>query len=213
MKSLLREHCLSPLGTELVDGIAMSTDAGQINEWLQQVSEFRRIQESNEEFPASNFFDVRQSVARIRLEGTHMEENELHDLRRSLETIHNIIRFLNPANGDVPYPALQRLTENVRIFPHLVNGINRILDKFGKIKDSASTELGNIRRELAHTEGSISRTLNGILHAAQSEGLVDKDVAPAIRDGRLVIPVVPALKRRIRGIVPSYVQIGYNAYN
>ena len=201
VRNLLREHCLSTLGKEMVDGIAMSVDVSQINEWLEQTKEFRQLQEGTEEFPLDNFYDIRESVARIRLEGTHMEENELHDLRRSLETIHNIIRFLNPANGDVPYPALQRLTEDVRIFPHLVNGINRILDKFGKIKDSASSELGNIRRELAHTEGSISRTLNSILHAAQSEGLVDKDVTPAIRDGRLVIPVAPALKRRIRGIV------------
>ena len=201
VRTLLREHCLSTLGKEMVDGITMSDDVSQINEWLEQTKEFRQLQEGTEEFPLDNFYDIRESVARIRLEGTHMEENELHDLRRSLETIHNIIRFLNPANGDVPYPALQRLTEDVRIFPHLVNGINRILDKFGKMKDSASSELGNIRRELAHTEGSISRTLNSILHAAQSEGLVDKDVTPAIRDGRLVIPVAPALKRRIRGII------------
>ena len=172
-----------------------------VNEWLLQVREFRRIEEGTEEFPLSNFFDVRQSVARIRLEGTHMEEQELFDLKRSLETIHQIIRFLNPTDGDMPYPALQRLTENVRIFPNLVNGINRILDKYGKVKDSASPELGNIRRELAKTEGSISRTLNSILHAAQSEGLVEKDVTPAVRDGRLVIPVAPALKRKIRGIV------------
>ena len=201
MKTLLREHCLSTMGKELVDAITMSVDASQINEWLEQTKEFRRLKEGTEEFPLDHLFDIRESVARIRLEGTHMEENELQDLRRSLETIHNIIRFLNPANGEVPYPALQRLTEDVRIFPHLVNGINRILDKFGKIKDSASSELGNIRRELAHTEGSISRTLNNILHTAQSEGLVDKDVTPAVRDGRLVIPVVPALKRRIRGII------------
>ena len=201
IRTMIRERCLSPLGKEQVDLITMSEDAGIINEWLQQVREFRRIQEEVEEFPLSYFFDVRESVARIRLEGTHMEENELFDLKRSLETIHNIIRFLNPADGDVPYPALQRLTENVRIFPNLVNGINRILDKYGKVKDSASTELGNIRRELAKTEGSISRTLNSILHAAQSEGLVEKDVTPAIRDGRLVIPVAPALKRKIRGIV------------
>ena len=201
IRTMIRERCLSPLGKEQVDLITMSADAGIINEWLQQVREFRRIQEEVEEFPLSYFFDVRESVARIRLEGTHMEENELFDLKRSLETIHNIIRFLNPADGDVPYPALQRLTENVRIFPNLVNGINRILDKYGKVKDSASAELGNIRRELAKTEGSISRTLNSILHAAQSEGLVEKDVTPAVRDGRLVIPVAPALKRKIRGIV------------
>ena len=201
VRTMLRERCLSPLGKEQVDEITMSEDAEVINEWLQQVREFRRIQEDSDEFPLSNFFDVRESVARIRLEGTHLEEEELFDLKRSLETIHSIMRYLNPADGDVPYPALQRLTENVRIFPNLVNGINHILDKYGKIKDSASTELGNIRRELAKTEGSISRTLNSILHAAQSEGLVEKDVTPAIRDGRLVIPVVPALKRKIRGIV------------
>ena len=201
VRTMLRERCLSPLGKEQVDEITMSEDAEVINEWMQQVREFRRIQEDSDEFPLSNFFDVRESVARIRLEGTHLEEEELFDLKRSLETIHSIMRYLNPADGDVPYPALQRLTENVRIFPNLVNGINRILDKYGKIKDSASTELGNIRRELAKTEGSISRTLNSILHAAQSEGLVEKDVTPAIRDGRLVIPVVPALKRKIRGIV------------
>ena len=201
VRTMLRERCLSPLGKEQVDEITMSEDAEVINEWLQQVREFRRIQEDSDEFPLSNFFDVRESVARIRLEGTHLEEEELFDLKRSLETIHSIMRYLNPADGDVPYPALQRLTENVRIFPNLVNGINRILDKYGKIKDSASPELGNIRRELAKTEGSISRTLNSILHAAQSEGLVEKDVTPAIRDGRLVIPVVPALKRKIRGIV------------
>ena len=201
VRTMLRERCLSPLGKEQVDEITMSEDAEVINEWLQQVREFRRIQEDSDEFPLSNFFDVRESVARIRLEGTHLEEEELFDLKRSLETIHSIMRYLNPADGDVPYPALQRLTENVRIFLNLVNGINRILDKYGKIKDSASTELGNIRRELAKTEGSISRTLNSILHAAQSEGLVEKDVTPAIRDGRLVIPVVPALKRKIRGIV------------
>lgn len=201
VRTMLRERCLSPLGKEQVDEITMSEDAEVINEWMQQVREFRRIQEDSDEFPLSNFFDVRESVARIRLEGTHLEEEELFDLKRSLETIHSIMRYLNPADGDVPYPALQRLTENVRIFPNLVNGINRILDKYGKIKDSASTELGNIRRELAKTEGSISRTLNSILHAAQREGLVEKDVTPAIRDGRLVIPVVPALKRKIRGIV------------
>ena len=201
VRTMLRERCLSPLGKEQVDEITMSEDAEVINEWMQQVREFRRIQEDSDEFPLSNFFDVRESVARIRLEGTHLEEEELFDLKRSLETIHSIMRYLNPADGDVPYPALQRLTENVRIFPNLVNGINRILDKYGKIKDSASTELGNIRRELAKTEGSISRTLNSILHAAQSEGLVEKDVTPAIRDGRLVIPVVPALKRKIRGFV------------
>ena len=162
------------------------------------------MQEEADDFPMQYFFDVRQSVSRLRLEGTHLDESELFDLRRSLDTICGIVNYLNRPDDEGeshPYPALHRLTEGVQTFPQLVQAIDRILDKFGKIKDSASPELANIRRELARTEGSISRTLYGILRTAQSEGLVDKDVTPAIRDGRLVIPVTQGLKRRIRGIV------------
>ena len=204
---MLREHCLSSLGQEKVDEIAFSTDAAQVNEWLTQVREFRRLQEERDDFPMQYFFDVREAVSRIRLENTHLEEDEVWDLRRSLETIAGIVRFLNHGNeaheGEfVPdYPALYHLTEGVTTFPAMIRRIDSILDKFGKIKDSASMTLAGIRHELEKTQGSISRTLYTILHAAQKDGLVEKDAAPTMRDGRLVLPVAPQVKRRINGIV------------
>lgn len=208
IRTLLKERCLSTLGKEMVDAIQPSGESDVINEWLTQVREFRRLQEEADDFPMHYFFDVRQAVARLRLEGTHLDEGELFDLRRSLDTINQIVNYLNRSDDDndgeertYPYPALHRLTEDVMTFPQLVQRIDTILDKFGKIKDNASPQLADIRMELSRTEGSISRTLNGILRAAQSEGLVEKDVTPAIRDGRLVIPVSQGLKRKIRGIV------------
>ena len=208
IRTLLKERCLSTLGKEMVDAIQPSGESDVINEWLTQVREFRRLQEEADDFPMHYFFDVRQAVARLRLEGTHLDEGELFDLRRSLDTINQIVNYLNRSDDDndgeertYPYPALHRLTKDVMTFPQLVQRIDTILDKFGKIKDSASPQLADIRMELSRTEGSISRTLNGILRAAQSEGLVEKDVTPAIRDGRLVIPVSQGLKRKIRGIV------------
>lgn len=233
IRGLLRERCLSILGKEMVDSITFSDDCATINEWLSQIKDFRRIQDEAEDFPLQYFFDVRESVARLRLEGTHMEENELFDLRRSLDTICGIVRFLsaNKTEEDedkddatditddretdesgkdtsktasyqtAKYPALSRLADGVHTFPELIRGIDRILDKFGKIRDNASTTLMNIRRELARTESGISRTLYNILRSAQSEGLVEKDVTPALRDGRLVIPVAPGMKRKLKGIV------------
>ena len=201
IRTLLREECLSTLGKEKVAEMTISVKADEINEYLEQTKEFRRIQEEADDFPLQYFFDVRESVSRLRLEGTHLEENELFDLKRSLETIQGIVRFLNRSEEEPLYPALQRLTNDVMTFPQLIQRIDMILDKFGKVKDSASPELGNIRRELAKTESSISRTLYNILRSAQSEGLVEKDVTPAMRDGRLVIPVAPGLKRKIKGIV------------
>ena len=214
IRRLLKERCLSTLGKEKVDEITFSTDAMQVNEWITQVREFRRLQEEKEDFPMQYFFDVREAITRIRMEGTHLEEDEVWDLRRSLETIANIVRYLNRGERsevrgeridnepeESPYPALQRLTEGVVTFPAVIRRIDSILDKFGKIKDSASMTLAGIRHELEKTQSGISRTLYTILHAAQKDGLVDKDAAPAMRDGRLVIPVAPQVKRRINGIV------------
>ena len=208
IRRLLKARCQSTLGQEKVDEMAFSTDVDVVNEWLTQVREFRRLTAEHDDFPMQYFFDVRESIARIRLENTHLEEDEVWDLRRSLETIANVVRFLErggeeTAQGTMryPYPALHRLTEGVATFPAIIRRIDSILDKFGKIKDSASMTLAGIRHDLEKTQGSISRTLYTILHAAQRDGLVDKDAAPAMRDGRLVIPVQPQLKRKINGIV------------
>jgi len=210
IRQLLKIKCLSTLGEERVDQMDFSDDYNEINRRLEQVTEFVRITQEEDDFPNQYFFDVRPSLKRIRVEGMYMDEQELFDLRRSLETIRDIVRFLQQTddeedtdNDDThsPYPALHELAGDIMVFPQLITRINNILDKFGKVKDNASSELLRIRRELASTTGSISRSLNNILRAAQSEGYVDKDVAPTMRDGRLVIPVAPGMKRKIRGIV------------
>ena len=209
IRRMLKGHCQSTLGQEKVDEIAFSDDAATVNEEMEQIREFRRLMQATEKPEMNYFFDVRESVARMRLENTHLEENELWDLRRSLETIGIIVTFLNRADdaereGFEPrylYPALHRMAEDVMTFPAMIRRIDSILDKFGRIKDSASMTLAGIRHDMEQTAGSISRTLYTILHAAQRDGLVNQDVAPTLRDGRLMIPVAPGLKRKINGIV------------
>lgn len=203
IRSLLKGYCLSQLGKDKVDVMAFGNDAELINTALRQTREFRRMQEETDDFPLQYFFDMRASIKRIRIEGTHLEENEIFDLRRSLETIAGIVKFLNRSDddGNYDYHTLHALTENVLTFPDLIRRIDQILDKYGKIKDTASPRLAEIRSQLRKAEGSVSRTLYNILRAAQSEGLVEKDVTPTLRDGRLVVPIAPAMKRRIKGIV------------
>ena len=204
IRQLLKDKCLSTLGEERVNEMNFSDHFEEVDELLNQVAEFVRIIQEEDNFPDQFFFDVRPSLKRIRIEGMYMDEQELFDLRRSLETIRDIIRFLqrnDEEESDCPYPSLKKLAGDITVFPQLITKIDGILNKYGKIKDNASTELSRIRRELANTMGSISRSLNSILRTAQSEGYVDKDVAPTMRDGRLVIPVAPGLKRKIKGIV------------
>lgn len=207
IRQLVKGKCLSTLGMERVDEMAFSDDYREIDRRLEQVMEFISILQGEDDFPSQYFFDVRPSLKRIRVEGLYMDESELFDLRRSLETIRDVVRFLRQTDDEEdeeahsPYPALYELADEVMVFPMLIARINDILDKFGKVKDNASPELLRIRRELAATTGSISRSLNSILRTAQAEGYVEKDVTPTMRDGRLVIPVAPGMKRKIRGIV------------
>ena len=208
IRQLLKDKCLSTLGEERVAEMGFSKQYEDVVEKLNQVTEFVRIIQEEDGFPDQFFFDVRPSLKRIRIEGMYLDEQELFDLRRSLETIRDIVRFLQRNKEEEeeeeavsPYPSLKRLAGDIAVFPQLIGKIDSILNKYGKIKDNASPELARIRRELSITMGSISRSLSSILRNAQAEGYVDKDVSPTMRDGRLVIPVAPGLKRKIKGIV------------
>lgn len=202
VRRLLDRHCLSPLGKQRVEEMTFTDRFDVLSERLDQTDEFVRILQGDREFPSDHFFDVRDSLKRIRPEGTFLDEKELYDLKRSLLTIGEIVRFFrDDEDGTIPYPALTRLAGDVAVFPRITERIDTVLDKFGRVKDQASPALAQIRREIAVTVNGISKSLQAILRNAQSEGVVDKDTAPTVRDGRLVIPVAPAFKRKIRGIV------------
>ena len=202
IRRLVSERCLSPLGEERVADMQFCTQFEDVCRRLEETDEFVRILHGDREFPGNFFFDVRYSLKRIRPEGTWLDERELFDLKRSLQTINDIVNFLKPdEEGEIPFPALTALAGNVFVFPQVIRQIDAIIDKFGKVKDSASPTLSQIRREITITMSGISRSLQSILRAAQTEGVVDKDVTPTMRDGRLMIPVAPAFKRKIKGIV------------
>lgn len=184
--------------------MAYCVNLDDIKRQVKLTSEFVGILQSGD-FPDQNFFDVRLSLKRIRIQNTCLEVDELFKLQRSLSTIYNVVNYLRKCEDEeniIPlYPYLHNLTADVRTYQQFVQRIDQILDKYGHVKDTASPALLNIRRELASAAGSVSRVLQNILKSAKGEGYVEKDVSPTLRDGRLVIPVAPAMKRKIQGIV------------
>ena len=215
IRRLLKDYCLCPLGQEQVDSMMFSTDHDAIRRSVKQTMEFAGILQRGD-FPDQNFFDVRLSLKRIRIQNANLNTEELFDLQRSLLTICNIVAYLHSYEDEeetvATFPHLHSLTDEVKTYPQVVRRIDQILDKYGNVKDTASTTLLMIRREMAATAGSVSRTLQSILRSAKSDGLVDKDISPTLRDGRLVIPVAPAMKRKIRGIVHDESDTGKTVY-
>ena len=201
IRALLKGKCLSDLGRERVAGMSFATSLHVIENEIDMTVELMSVMSSEADFPVNHFYDMRQSLKKIRIEGTWMSEQEIFDLRRSLQTVADIASFFGGEDDGERYPALKRLAADVVLYPDVVKRIDAIIDKFGKVKDNASARLREIRMELSSVMSGISKNLYSIIRAAQNDGYVDKDVVPTMRDGRLVIPVAPALKRRIKGIV------------
>lgn len=203
IRAMLHGYCLSSLGHEKVDAMQFSSDHEVVTSLHLQLAELESILQTTTELPEQDFFDLREDIHRIRIEGTYLEEQTVWELFRVLRTLHSWVEIVRQSASEerTSFPALEKLAEGVFTFKSITRRLEQMLDKYGHIKDNASSELASIRRELKLAEGSVSRTLTSILKSAQAEGLVEKDVAPAMRDGRLVIPVAPALKRRIKGII------------
>ena len=196
----LKGCCMSTLGKERVDDMQWLTHYPTVRDLLARVREMMNLlTDPALTFPQGEIYDLREALARIRIEGLYMDEAELFSLRKLLDYAVMLDRFFSTLDKS-KYPLLSAesaLTSQVAT----LNAIDRILDRYGKMRDNASPELARIRKEISASQGSVSRALNAILRQAQAEGILDKDTTPTLREGRLVLPVPPAYKRKIGGIV------------
>jgi DNA mismatch repair protein MutS2 len=110
------------------------------------------------------------------------------------------------------YPELKKITGQITVFPAVLSKIEEIINKFGQIKDNASPELMRIRKAIASFQQQISKKIYSILKSAQNEGIVDDDASISVRDGRMVIPVNVANKKKIKGFVHDESATGKTAY-
>ena len=210
----LKGCCMSGLGKERVDAMQWLTHYPTVRDLLARVREMMAVlTDPALAFPHGDIYDLREALSRIRIEGLFMEEAELFSLRKMLDYAGQLERFFATLDK-VKYPLLSQeqgtwskdlsvTTNQTKEFnlSSIILLLDSILDRYGKMRDNASPELARLRKEISASQGSVSRALNAILRQAQAEGILDKDAAPTMREGRLVLPVPPAYKRKIGGIV------------
>ena len=201
IKTLIAAECLCDMGKEEIWALSFSSDPTIIKEQTGLIAEFMRLMnETSNEFPLDGYYDIRAYIKRIQTEGAYITEAELFELYRSALAVGALVRFFRMLEVK-DFPLLISFGNRVEAFPEVTAYLSRILDKYGNIKDSASATLAQIRREKQVLNASISKLINSIIRTAQSEGYLEKDCSPVLRDGRLVIPVAPAFKRKLGGIV------------
>lgn len=221
VQHILADYCVSAMGRELMNELEASSDLAEVRRNLAESAEMLQILQGEASLPSLALVDCRAVLQRIRPQGTFVEEEELVDLLRMLETLHALQRFLlvDQASGSredesfaYTYPYLAHLLEDTPSFPKVEQHLRALLTSEGKLRDNASRELLRIRQSIRETERSLSGMLQRILNHARHEGWVESDVQPAMRDGRLVIPISPMHKRQLRGIVHDESATGKTIY-
>ena len=200
IRDSIKGCCTSSLGRERVEQMQWLNHYPDIQSLLQHLREMiALLTDPALSFPHGDIYDLREALSRIRIEGLFMDESELFSLSKMLDYTAQLERFFVTLDK-AKYPILS--SSLIASSPNnLIASIDRILDRYGKMRDNASPELARIRKEISASQGSVSRALNAILRQAQADGILDKDAAPTMREGRLVLPVPPAYKRKIGGIV------------
>ena len=171
----------------------------------------RLIMMFEESFPGNGYIDCLSFLKPLENPSSNIDLVSLRKLKTMLETLGKVVRFFEEIKDGV-YPNLKKMTAPIIGFPAVQQRIDSILDRFGDVKDTASDELYNIRRSLKDKEGAISRRISAILRKAQEDGIVDSDAGISMRDGKMLIPVSAANKRKIPGFIYDESSSGKTAF-
>ena len=168
IRGLIKERCVSQQGSELIDAMAFSSDFDVIVLSLTQIEEMMTLlTETGEGLPLGSLADLRPAFARTQADGTFLDVKDVVDLRLNVSTLRAVTSYLR-ARDEERFPALIKMTESVELFPDIEREIDRIINKYGEVKDTASPQLAEIRRSILSAQSSISKTLNAILRQAQA---------------------------------------------
>lgn len=211
VRGLVSARCATQYAARKVESEQISTDQGEIMQRLGLTDEMRLICMFEDSFPSQGFIDTKPFLLQLQAENTSIDLPSLKLLGRSLETLSGILRFFEGCKDDL-YPMLRQLSSSVEYYPEIKRAIGRILDSTGEVRDTASPQLAEIRRNLRSKEGTISKRIANVLKAAQTDGIVDAEAEITIRDGHILIPVSASNKRKLQGIVFDESATGKTAF-
>ena len=202
--------CTMRAARERIAAEGFSTSPREIEHRLALADEMRLVLDMERDFPGGEYPDVDHIVAKLRVEGTFLDVEEVVTLGRALAAVGGIVEFL--LNRAERYPVLHARTRGVEAFPEIVRRIATIVDRFGNVRDNASPALQEIRRAIREREGQAAKRLQAVLAAAKSSGIVESDAQISIRDGRAVIPVSASNKRKLNGFIHDESATGKTFY-
>lgn len=201
IKEMVAAECANGLAERMAREMAFESRHDRIVRDLAQVAEFRQILLLDNGFPTQDFTDMTAVLNSLRVGNTFMELKELFDLKCSLHTIGDCVKFFVREEAKEKYPQLAELSTHIAFDPQLLRTLDKTLDEKGEIYDNASETLLDIRRQISRKRGEVDAQLGRSLSRAKREGWAPENAEITIRNGRMVIPMLDTHRRKIKGLI------------
>lgn len=211
IRKMISDRCSTEYATGRVFGERFSSDRREIRKRLLLTEEMRLIMMFEESFPVNGYIDCMDFLKQVERPASCIDLLSLRKLKTMIETLRKVTSFFENIKDGI-YPNLKAMSSKIMGFPEIQRKIDSIMDRFGEVKDTASDTLYDIRKELRDTEGTISRRMSSILKRAQEQGLIDSDAGVSVRDGKMLLPVPAANKKKISGFIYDESATGKTAF-
>ena len=189
---------ITQLGKDAIQKLQPSVDTEQIEKQLKSVSEFKSSFDNENRIPNHGFESLLDIFPLLKIENSVLAISSFRNMATNTETTNKLIKFL--IKFQAYYPTLYEFSNNISIENDIIPAIERVIDRFGEIRDKASDNLFSIRKKLQQLRGKISSSFNKSLSQYNGADYLD-DIKESIVNNRRVLAVKAMYRRKVKGTI------------
>ncbi|RZJ31663.1 MAG: DNA mismatch repair protein MutS [Flavobacterium sp.] len=201
--------CNTDLGKEKALGITPFKDRGQLMDSLAMTSEYVSSFQNNNAIPNHGFESITGEIKFLAIEDSFLEPPAFRKIAAISETVNTLLQFFK--KFDDYYPILNKKASEVQFTKEIIARIDDIIDKYGEIRDNASPELLNIRKDMNAVRGKVNQSFGMALTHYNSLGYLD-EIRESFVQNRRVLAVLAMYRRKVKGSILGSSKTGSIAY-
>lgn len=176
---------------------------------LWETSEYVSSFQNNNAIPNHGFESVSYEIKFLAIEDSFLESGSFRKIAALSETVNVLLQYFK--KFDDYYPNLNKKASQVTLTREIIQRIDEVVDKYGEIKDNASNELLNIRREMNTVRGKVNQSFGLALLQYSGLGYLD-DIRESFVQNRRVLAVLAMYRRKVKGSILGSSKTGSIAY-
>ncbi|HEY4706262.1 MAG TPA: hypothetical protein VII64_02305, partial [Thermodesulfobacteriota bacterium] len=197
--SELASFSMTPVGMEKVVALRPGTDIRSVNEAYAEYHDLSEYIKVSGTLPLGGVNDIRPVLSRIEVEGAYLLPSDLLTILSNI-TSSSIVKSLSNQSFGRSYPRTFARIERISEQEDLRRALNAVIDEKGEIKDTASTELFRIRREIRANKERARKILESITTDKATKEYLQEDII-SIRDDRYVLAIKAGMHTSFEGVV------------